>query len=229
MAAPRTLLIGTAGLVAVLLLTANLMIATGLLALASFAAIVGGFVLQPKGEFISFPLPAFHNPEAAILKADGTPIAEAFPQMLMFRLRTRNWSLLLLATFLCLVYCGWCLRNIAHDFLDDLPVIYFFIVGAPNVLLFATAWWKERRLLHAGRAVLGVARESYGQWRYEFRLDNGETRGGFCPIRFWNRSFADNVTPIFLNPKNPDVSKPGFDFAFHKFSLIDRRHMPVEK
>jgi hypothetical protein len=39
MTAPRTLLIGTAGLVAIFLLTANLMIATGLLALASFAAI----------------------------------------------------------------------------------------------------------------------------------------------------------------------------------------------
>jgi len=149
--------------------------------------------------------------------------------LLSFELRTRNWWLLLLATLSCLAYCAWCVRNITHSFLDDPVIIYFFLLGAPIVLLLARAWWKERRLLHSGEAVLGVAGQNFaGGWRYEFRLDNGETRGGFCRKQFWNRNFHDNVTPVFLIPNNPDFSKPGFDFAFHKFRLIDRRHMPAQ-
>ena len=225
----RILLIGAAALVAVFLLTANLMLVTGFFTLACFAAIVGGFVLQPKGELICFTLPAFDDPKAAILKADGIPIAETFPQILTFQLRTRNWWLLLLTTFFCLLYCGWCIQNLSRNPLDSLPVAYFFLFGAPTVLLLAGAWWKERRLLQIGHAALGVAHQGFGGgWRYEFRLDNGETRGGFCRRRFWNWNFADNVTPILLSPKNPDFSKPGFDFAFHKFALIDRRHMPAQ-
>jgi len=131
MTATRTLLIGTAGLVAVFLLSANLMLVTGLFALAAFSVIVGGFILQPKGEVISFPLPAFHTAEAGNLKADGTAVAESFPQLLTFQLRTRNWWLLLLATLLCLVYCGWCI-NITRNILDDLLVIYLFLFWSPN-------------------------------------------------------------------------------------------------
>jgi len=228
MTATRTLLIGTAGLVAVFLLSANLMLVTGLFALAAFSVIVGGFILQPKGEVISFPLPAFHTAEAGNLKADGTAVAESFPQLLTFQLRTRNWWLLLLATLLCLVYCGWCI-NITRNILDDLLVIYLFLFGAPTIVLLATAWWKERRLLRIGNVVLGMAwRNLGGGWRYEFRLSNGEIHGGFCGRRFWTRGFADNVTPVFLSPTNPEFSKPGFDFAFHKFALIDRRHLPAQ-
>lgn len=224
----RILLIGTAGLVAVFLISANLMLVTGLLALAAFAAILGGFILQPKGEFISFPLHGFDSSEALVPKAGGASIAEAFPQLLTFRVRTRNWWLLLVATFLCLVYCGWCARNITKSFLDDPIVIYFFLITTPLVLVYVVAWWKERRLLHIGKAILGFASISYGRWRYEFRMENGETRGGSCKIMFWNKNFPDNVTPVLLDPKNPDFSKPGLDFAFHKFVLIDRRHLPMQ-
>jgi hypothetical protein len=155
-----------------------------------------------------------HSPTTRELKAGGAPIAEAFPQLLAFRVRTRNWWLLLLTTFLCLLYCGWCARNIAHNFLDYPIVIYFVLFLAPSVLVLVVAWWKERWLLHIGKAILGFASLSYGRWRYEFRLDSGETRGGFCKIMFWNKNFVDNLTPVLLNSKNPDFSKPGLDFAF---------------
>jgi hypothetical protein len=44
-------------------------------------------------------------------------------------------------------------------------------------------------------------------------------------MTFWNNNFSENVTPVLLDPKNPDFSRPGLELAFHKFAPFDGGHL----
>jgi hypothetical protein len=62
-----------------------------------------------------------------------------------------------------------------------------------------------------------------GEWSYEY-FDAEKQRHGGTAFP-WNR-ITHGVMPVFVDRKVEDRSKPAFGFIFHRFDLVENRHLP---
>jgi hypothetical protein len=91
------------------------------------------------------------------------------------------------------------------------------------MLLLATKWLKERRILGRDNVTIGT-RSNVSVWgprlksiRYQFRDADGGYRGGYGTD--FERHPQDRLIIVLYDPINPDRSKPGCSFFFHKIEM----------
>jgi hypothetical protein len=107
------------------------------------------------------------------------------------------------------------------------PMFFSLKIGkwvTSAAVCFAWWWFRERLLLRKAGVGVGHAHAQMGnnEITYEYFDRDGERRGGSAfPFGAVSLSF-----PVFVHEDDPDFSKPGFGFLFHKFSVIDARNVP---
>lgn len=227
----KIFLMGVGALLALVFIVTNFRVALLTFAVAVSALVITGFALPNPGLF-SFLLPAIHDENLSELTADIK--AQPYPQLFVFRAETRNLFLLLISPLYSLGLAAFVLARFDLKWAGTFEWEAFpgaFIKPFAGVLtslavLLAWTWAAERKLLLRGAMRLGIIHSQMGdgEWSYEYFDAAGERMGGTAFP--WNR-LTHHITPVFVDQRVGERSKPGFAFLFHKFTLVESRHLPT--
>ncbi len=223
------LLLGCAAIVEFFLLIWLPDIAISAFAAVLLATVVAGFCLRGPESFV-VGLPAM--PVAGLQFMSGMTSA-TYPQAFLFRIELRNLYLLFAVTFYAIALVVVVLTG-HRDFIFSFyaPISYGLVLGAAAGGL-ALLWVRERRLVRLRHVTLGNVRSASGSsgslsFTYEFWDLHGDRRGNSVQLRPGLMSRPEPVTPVFFDPSDPDFNKAGFSFVFHRFVVVDSRHLPAD-
>ncbi len=224
MRSARIFLSGVGGLIALLLVFTYpreaVLVCTsalGLLVIAGFCIPVPRWIFSVRGASQGFDED----------RLDGKP----FPALVAFEAEVRNLWLLIVSPLYAMGVAAIAIghydqripESIWRGFANFLGIKVGQWVTAAAVF-FAWWWFQERLLLRNAAAGTGFSPVSMGEHgiSYQYYDDQGERRAG--------TSFAwttvTSLFPVFMHAKNPDFSKPGFGFLFHRFAEIDAKEVP---
>lgn len=202
------------------------------IAMESFAAVLllaiaAGFAVRGQGWFL-LELPA--GARSGVQVMPGV-VTASYPQTCLFRIELRNLSLLFAATAygLFLLIVGLAGKE-STFFSYNVPIVVGFGLAA-YAAVGSLVWLKERRLVRLRKVTLGLVHPPppgtlTPQYGYQFFDLSGERRGGMVVLRRLLMSGPQLLTPVFFDPKFPDYNKAGFSFLFHRFVVVDARHLP---
>ena len=194
-----------------------------------FCAAIASFVL------IGFvvPVPHYFPFFGRTTESDGGRLhALPYPNAVVFRSELRNLWLLIVSPLYALGVAAivyghfderWAFNSDLNVFLN----IFSLKVGkwiTAAAVCFAWWWLHERLLLRKAEVGVGLghAQLDNQEITYEYFDRDGERRGGSAfPFGQVSHTF-----PVFMHENDPDFSKPGFGFLFHKFSVIDAKSVP---
>ena len=204
-------------------------------AVLSFAASVGLAVLAgslvPGQRFIGFMLPALQEFPYEEVVPGVTP--QPYPQLFVFRCEVRNLWLLVVSPFYSLSLAAFVLSrpdlrwegSFAWEQFPG-PFIRIFAGWVTGLaVFFAWRWLVERVLLQRADIGLGGIHALFGpgEVTYEYFDRNGDRRGGMATIF---SSIVSPLSPVFIHTRLLHFSLPGFAFLFHRFTVVDSRHLP---
>lgn len=223
----RILLLGFAVVIEFFLLIYAPNVAIGIFAVVLLGMVLVGFCIRVDDSFV-IGLPPI--PTSGIPLMEGMTSA-AYPQAFLFRIELRNLYLLFAIAFYGLFLLVIALAQKQESiFSYYAPIGYGLGLGAASIAT-AVTWLKERRLVRLRQVTLGSVAPPAGvassqSFTYQFWDTNGERRGNQVLTRPALMSKPEPVTPVFFDPADPDYSKAGFSFVFHKFVVVDSRHVP---
>lgn len=230
----RIFAIGTAGLFLVFSIVLYTTVASIIAAGFMLVAIIGGFLITPKKEYRSLWMPAIVTEAEAlpILIYDGTPINAPYPQLLTFRAETRLFPMLFFVTIVPIVILIWAMQfplglSAAHS-TSQWALLYFSEFSTIFVSALITAWIRERWLVRHGMfglAALHRSRQTAKVYRFEYRRSDGTYGGNSYLWRRWYPRENSNVTPVLQDPREHDRAVAATQMVFHRFRLVDRRHL----
>ena len=198
------------------------------LGVAILLFVSAGFLVRPHPAFV-LSLPAF-EPGEPLPILSGASLAEQFPQGLVFTVAVRLLWLLAVGIVLSMVFGSWAFIQIQAGhrdlFGESNPMFQAGIFIVALTATMAVVWLRERILLRTGTVALGAVYRQGDYFMYEYFDVNGERHGGLA-LPAWASFGISNVTLVFFRPASPEDSKPGFEFLFHKFRLVDKRHLPA--
>lgn len=201
------------------------------LAIAIFAAlllamVLAGFCIRGDDSFV-VGLPAL--PVGGIPFMEGMTSA-VYPQAFLFRVEIRNLYLLFAVAFYGLFLLVIALAGKQESIFSYYAPIGFGLALAAISIGTAVAWLKERRLVRLRQVALGSVRDPSGtssaqSFTYQFWDTTGERRGNQVLVQPALMSKPEPLTPVFFDAADPDFNKAGFSFVFHRFVIVDSRHV----
>jgi len=221
---------GMSAMLLVALIVTNLKLAILGFAAAVTILVLTGFLVPNPGIF-SFLLPAITEEELDEIAPDIR--AQSYPQLFVFREEIRNLPLLLVSPLYSLglatlVLVRPDLKWAGNFEWEIFPGLFIRPLGGiltSLAVLLAWTWAAERILLRRSEMRLGIihSRMGDGEWSYEYFDLQKQRRGGTAFP--WNR-ITHRVMPVFVDSGTGERSKPGFAFIFHRFILVETRHIP---
>jgi hypothetical protein len=164
---------------------------------------------------------------------DGRPRINPFPSLTVFETEIRNLWILILSPLYAMGVAAIAIGH-GEKYLPDALWSGFtsvFSIKAGQWITAAAvyfAWWwlQERWLLRKAEAVIGFSAAEMGGHgvSYQYLDGDGERRAGTAYV--WGT--ITSSFPVFMHTKDPDFSKPGFGFLFHRFSETDARNVPAK-
>ena len=140
----------------------------------------------------------------------------------------RYWLLLVLGVS-SLVAAGAIQRLDTRGFgFNGIGPLYFGVFFWMTCVAIAWRWFRERRALRMSGLALGsfsVATTHHPTMRhirYQFVDHEGEYRGGSFESMFY--SLSDDLTLVFYDETDPDVSIPASAMVFHRLQWKETRH-----
>jgi hypothetical protein len=203
-------------------------LAIALFASALLAMVLAGFCIRGQDLFV-IGLPAI--PVGGIPFMEGMTSA-AYPQAFLFRVEIRNLYLLFAVAFYGLFLLVIALAGKQASIFSYYAPIGCGLALAAASLGTAVVWLKERRLIRLRQVTLGLVKGpsnvSFSQsFTYQFWDTTGERHGNQILVKPALMSKPGALTPVFFGPSDPDFNKAGFSFVFHKFVIVDSRHVPL--
>ncbi len=220
----------TAGLVGVLF--PQRQVAAVVFAGVLIAPILGGFLI-PVQRYTALYVPPFRGSGGVLMP---NLQAQPYPQVCAFHTGVRNLWLLLIPAMLAIVVSGLIFTSSQDQPADTggggfewvggiwwlVPVLFW------GAAMLATEWVRERWLLLKGVARLGVLVSGAGrELSYWFYDEKGDRLGGIAPHHA-GVTIVSPYIPIFCNPKKSERHRAGFAFLFHRFVVVDSKHLPRE-
>ena len=157
---------------------------------------------------------------------------QPYPQLFVFRTEICRLWLLIISPLYSLALAVFVLLRLdvrwAGTFEWDVfpgPFLGCFVGMLTGLAVLSGWFWaSERWLLRRGIARLGVVHAQLADNRrtYEYCDLQGERRGGTAAVY---GQVTSPVTPVFVDSHVPDRSKPGFGFLFHRFVVVDSKHL----
>lgn len=171
-------------------------------------------------------LPPFGDEQQG-MSVDDIP-AQPFPQAVTYKVDLRNLWLVATALFIPFLLWAAVATGLFHGSVDNPLPLY----GAIAALVFSTCiavrWLHERQLVRWNCSTLArVHTFTNSQVQYEFFDPQGERRGG-CSRIFGPPLRPEWPAPVLIDLRNPDNSRLLAAFWFHRFKVVDARHVSEE-
>ena len=91
--------------------------------------------------------------------------------------------------------------------------------------MICTIWVQERFLLRNCEVRLGMLMMKQGEELSYWFFDNEGARMGGVATRMGGIALASPFIPVFCKPGKPEKHRAGFAFLFHRFAVVDSRHL----
>jgi hypothetical protein len=156
----------------------------------------------------------------------------AFPRLVVFETEIRSLWLLIVSPLYAMGVATLAVGHFDQRWHSNwwwsaIPSFFSIKVGqwiTAAAVCFAWWWFQERLLLRKAEAGLGFGATQMGEHglAYQYFDADGERRGGTSLA--WGP--VTHSFPVFIHANNPEFSKPGFGFLFHRFSVMDAKDAP---
>jgi hypothetical protein len=188
-----------------------------------------GFLL-PVQRFIGMAVPPFRGAGGAIVP---NLQAQPFPQICIFQVEISNQWILAFPALLAigsaaLVFIrpgneGQAAAEGATSWVGSMWMAIMIVFW--GAAMICTIWMQERLLLRRCEVRLGMLAMKQGEeLSYWFFGDEGVRMGGMA-TRMGGIALASPFIPVFCKPGKPEKHRAGFAFLFHRFAVVDSRHL----